>query len=223
MEAVSKEIGAAYPYNRGGNYMITIIEEISAVEMLRDWALAEASSERRIPYVRTYLTDEVIRKVTSQKASDLSEKELENLEQMILKERSDLLSDLLKLNVEWHRGNLPLKEVEGLRIMDWPPFVNLVESRGLVDLVRAFQAGKMPPNHHGFETNLHKMKAGFSFDKMVGTPILVARSKEPPYVLIEGFTRLSAMLLNVFDGIQYVEALPVILGVSQRLDEWDYF
>lgn len=203
--------------------MITIIERISASAMLRNWALAEASSDRRIPYVREYLTDGMMREITGKGMSDLSEQELESLEQMILKERSGLLGGLLKIDVEWYSGNLSLEDAESLRIMDWPPFVSLAESRKLLDLVRAFQWGKMPPDHREFEISLLKIKEGFSFDKMVGVPILVAKSKNPPYLLVEGFTRLSAMLLNILDGKQYAGEFPVILGVSQRLDEWDYF
>lgn len=203
--------------------MIAIVNKISMQAMLRNWALAEASSERRIPYVRTYLTDETIRKVVSQRASDLSEQEMENLEQMILRERSSLLDGLLKLDVVWYSGILPIEDIDGLRIMNWPPFVNIAESRKLRDLVRAFKHGKMPPGHHEFEENLFKIKAGFSFEKMVGMPILVAESKKPPYLLVEGFTRLSAMLLNMSEGIRYTGQLSVILGVSQRLNEWVYF
>lgn len=202
--------------------MITNLKQINEKEMLRNWALAEVSSERRIPYLQKYFSDEILQKISNNKISEFSDTDWGTLEKMIRSERSKLLDGLLILNIDWYKGNFFTEELNILSIMNWPPFVNLAGSRKFVDLVKKFQEGMMPPNHYEFEANIKKIKDDFDFAKIVGMPILVSKNIDPPYFLIEGFTRLSAMLLNIWEGRQYTKKLSVILGVSKQINKWEY-
>lgn len=201
--------------------MIKNLRKISEEEMLRNWALAEVASVRRQKYLGDVLSPEILRKVQEERY-EFSGREWQKLVEIIKSFRAPLLDGLLSLKAEWLEGELTIEELKELEIMNWLPFVNLAGSRKLVDLVQAFQQGKMPPNHHEFAESLEKIKRNFDLVSMKGKPIIVSHSKKSPYMLIEGFTRLSAMLMNILEGQSYEREIPIILGVSERLNEWNF-
>lgn len=51
---------------------------------------------------------------------------------------------------------------------------------------------------------------------------MVSKGEHPPCLLVEGFTRLAALLLKVLEGKSYGETVPVILGIGERLNEWSF-
>lgn len=55
---------------------------------------------------------------------------------------------------------------------------------------------------------------------MYGVPTFVSKDSPQPLTLVEGFKRCSAMLLNWRKGSLGNENVPIILGVSDKLDEW---
>lgn len=201
--------------------MIISLRKVSEEEMLRNWALAEVVSIRRQKYLHGILPTGLIQKIL-ERQNEFTENEYKHLTEMIRSTRAELLDGLLGLNVEWYEGRLPIEELKSLEMMNWPPFVNLAGSKRFLDLVNAFQEGKMPPHHHEFAENLERIRKELKIENMKGKPIVLSQSNEPPYILIEGFTRLSAMLLNILDGKLYKGKIPVILGVSKRLSEWQY-
>ena len=201
--------------------MITDLQKINEEEMLKNWALAEVASVRRRKYLSGILPESLIQKI-SRGRYEFTQDEWKTLIEMIRSTRSQLLNDLLKLDVEWYEGKLPMQELKDLEMMNWPPFVNLAGSKRFLDLVNAFRDGKMPSNHHEFAENLERIRKELKIENMKGKPIVLSRSDKPPYSLVEGFTRLSAMLLNILNGKLYEGEIPVILGVSRRLDEWEY-
>ena len=201
--------------------MITDLQKINEEEMLKNWALAEVASVRRRKYLSGILPESLIQKI-SRGRYEFTQDEWKTLIEMIRSTRSQLLNDLLKLDVEWYEGKLPIQELKDLEMMNWPQFVNLAGSKRFLDLVNAFREGKMPPNHHEFAENLERIRKELKIENMKGKPIVLSRSDKPPYSLVEGFTRLSAMLLNILNGKLYEGEIPVILGVSRRLDEWEY-
>ena len=201
--------------------MITDLQKINEEEMLKNWALAEVASVRRRKYLSGILPESLIQKI-SRGRYEFTQDEWKTLIEMIRSTRSQLLNDLLKLDVEWYEGKLPMQELKDLEMMNWPQFVNLAGSKRFLDLVNAFREGKMPPNHHEFAENLERIRKELKIENMKGKPIVLSRSDKPPYSLVEGFTRLSAMLLNILNGKLYEGEIPVILGVSRRLDEWEY-
>lgn len=201
--------------------MIIDLRKISEDEMLRNWALAEVVSIRRQKYLHGILPERLVQKILDRQ-SEFTEDEYKYLTEMIRSTRAELLNGLSGLNVEWYEGRLPVDELKDLEMMNWPPFVNLAGSKRFLDLVNAFREGKMPQNHHEFAENLERIRKELKIEDMKGKPIVLSQSTEPPYILVEGFTRLSAMLLNMLDGKSYEVGIPVILGVSKRLSEWQY-
>jgi len=201
--------------------MIKDLKRITEEEMLKNWALAEIASIRRRKYLGEALPPEILKK--SQEGNyEFSEQEWQQLTAMIRNFRSPLLDGLLMLKMEWYEGVLPAAELTKLQIMNWPPFVDLSGSRKLIDLAKAFLRGEMPPKHPEFAENLEILRKDFGISCMRGKPIIVSQGEQPPYILVEGFTRLSAMMMNMLEGKTYEANLPIILGVSKRLSEWNY-
>ena len=202
--------------------MIKDLKEISEEEMLKNWALAEATSTRRWKYLGKILSPEILGKVKNG-PYEFSEKEWQELLAMIRQFRSPLLDELIPLNLSWYEGKLPMSELGKLEMINHAPFVNLAGSKKLIDLAHAFEKGEMPPNHPEFAENLEQLKVGFSLDKMAGKPILVSLTKQPPYELVEGFTRISAVLINSLNGKSFEGEMPVILGVGKQVSSWKWF
>lgn len=201
---------------------MTELEEVSEREVIRNWAVAEVASTRRAPYLQGTFSPEILSKVHEGRLANLSEEEWGVLEGMIRRNRHELLDGLLPLGVKWYKGVLPVKELLKLKMISWRPFVDLAKSNNLIDLVRAFERGEMPPHHHEFSENLRRIQRTLNLQEMIGAPIVVSRGELPPYYLIEGFTRCSAMSLNYRKGIFSGKKIPVILGVSERIHEWSF-
>jgi len=201
--------------------MVMDLKKISEEGMLRHWALAETASIRRWKYLENMLPQKILDKVRVDDF-DFTNGEWQKLVLMIRSFRSPLLDGLLLLQFEWYEGVIPVNELDQLEMMNWPPFAGLAGSRKLVDLALAFQEGKMPPGHHEFAENLDWLRSDFQIDKMKGRPILVGKSNEPPYMLVEGFTRMSALLLNLLEGNTMSEDMPIVLGTSRRIGEWAF-
>jgi hypothetical protein len=202
--------------------MVKNLEDISEKEVIRNWALAEAVSIRRLPYLKDILSEETYEKLDSGDIEALNEKDWIQLEAMILKSRADLFNELLRLHLQWKKALLSQDDISNLLMMKWPPFMELAGSNRLKDLVEAFERGEMPPEHHEFAANLERIKNDFSFQKMNGMPILVANTESGPYYLVEGFTRLSALLLRLKSGNLEATDIPVIVGIG-NIKSWPYY
>src|SRR3989338_1725921 len=83
--------------------MITDLQKINEEEMLKNWALAEVDSVRRQKYLSGILPESLIQKI-SQEQYEFTQDEWQILIKMIKSTRSQLLNDLLKLDVEWYEG-----------------------------------------------------------------------------------------------------------------------
>ncbi len=188
--------------------------------MLRNWAIAEASSIRRWRDIHNNLPQDTAEKINKKNYKQLTPTDHNALEEMIVQIRAPLLKGLLPIKPQWYKGYLSSEDLMELEMMNWPDFVNLANSRRLLDLVKAFEEGKMPNNHHEFAANLDRIRDDLNLSNMVGSPIILSRSKNPPYYLVEGFTRCSAILMNMREGKFTEEQIPIMLGVSDRFDEW---
>jgi hypothetical protein len=58
---------------------------------------------------------------------------------------------------------------------------------------------------------------------MNGVPILVARRRAGPYTLIEGTTRMCVLLSKQRHGEIDAPWVLIVLGVSLRLGQWEFY
>ena len=84
----------------------------------------------------------------------------------------------------------------------------------------AIQRGE-PVDGGGFNTNVHSMAEIFDLAKMRGKPILVSRTPNSPLYLVEGYTRLTALLQpNRPCHLTGDTVIPITLGVTEQLASW---
>lgn len=193
---------------------------ISEGKVLENWAISESSSVRRWKDITKILPKETITKVKNRQLSKLSKQDNYALKRMIIEFRLPLLKGLLRIKPTWWKGSIDVKDLEKLRIINWPPFVNLTGSQNFADLIDSFEDGHFPPNHKEFEANLKRIRRNLQIKEMVGVPIAVAENKNPPYFLVEGFTRYAAILMNFRNKKLTDEKIPLILGVSVNIKHW---
>jgi hypothetical protein len=202
--------------------MISDLRSFKESEMLRSWAIAEVfskSTEIQGWYKSSRLSPEVWDKVQNGR-TDFSESELVGLEAAVRYCRALLLNGLLSLGVNWHEGKLSLQEFEAVRMIHH--FAQPLGSGMLIHLVRAYLEGKLPKDLQKFGLELQSVAKEFRIENMTGKLILVAKSTQPPYFLIEGYKRMCSLLLSAQSGKSANDNITVILGVTPRLNEWGH-
>ncbi len=192
--------------------VITVWSQIDQFEMLRNWALAEATSgQTEMSHVVAGWPAETQRKLQTGQHDLLSEGEWRMLEAGIVFTRQLLLVGLLWLQPEWYRGEVPVETLADMRIINSPPFAGKAPSRKLADLAEAERGGGTAS------------QSQFSLDKMVGLPIAVGLSFDGPVCLVEGYTRCCTILRRCKDGTFQHRRVPFIVGVSERIMEWSWW
>jgi hypothetical protein len=185
--------------------------------MLRIWAVAEGANPER--WKDFNVPEHIKNKIIKGNLNELTELEYEILEKNLLWFRSPLLTGLLKLKPKWYKGLLPVQELSALKILKMPKFIEISGSDNFIDLIISFEQGKRISDD-SFMASLEKIRSNFNIERMVGVPIIVGESTNPPYILVEGYTRCSAALLNQRSGILKEEKIPLILGTVSNLNEW---
>ncbi len=180
--------------------------------MLRNWAIAEATSaQKEMSEVVAGWPAETQRKLHAGEQDALSEDEWRMLEAAIVLTRQPLLVGLLWLQPQWYQGEVPVEMLADMRIINFSPFVQKAPSRKLSDLAEARPGGATDA------------KSEFSLDKMVGLPIAVGLSLDGPFCLVEGYTRCCTILRDYKGGTFSHRQVPLIVGVSERIVEWSWW
>ena len=186
--------------------------QIDQFKMLRNWALAEATSgQTGMSQVVAGWPAETQHKLSTGQHDSLSENEWRMLEAGIVLTREPLLIGLLWLQPQWYRGEVPVEMLADMRIINFSPFVQKAPSRKLADLAEAERGGG------------RGAKSEFSLDKMVGLPIAVGLSLDGRLCLVEGYSRCCRILRDHKDGIFQHRRVPFIVGVSERIVEWSWW
>jgi hypothetical protein len=205
--------------------MVQNLTPITQSEMLKDWAIAEASNESRwtdLQKVKPVVPKETLEKVKAGTVNKISEQEWANLVQAIKGFRSPLLAGLLPLVSYWYTGELATNQLKNLRIIKYLPFWEIAPSQEFVEVVKALEQHRHI-NDAGFLNNVERLKGKFQPSRMLGRPILVSRDAVGPYTVVEGYTRLSVMLLRQLEGTRCESSVTIILGVSERIEEWNWY
>ena len=193
------------------------LSQTDEFEMIWQWAYAEYESER---FGKLYgLPTEIKQKLASNNSNELTPGERIALRAQVLGVRGPLLKGLVGLGVRWHTATFDHSDLSDIIIMNWPPFVAIASSRKLSDFVAMLDKGVSPPNDE-FLNTYRKMKARFSLTDMHGSPILVSKTTDGPYILVEGYSRLTALTSKHETGVLKEVTFPVVLGVSQNLQGW---
>lgn len=199
---------------------IVLKEGVSEHDVLREWALTEALNEKRWFELIQLLPPPLQARLKKIPNTTLDENDNNALVKAILKFRERDMVPLLEQHFDWHRGNIPIKGLEQMSIMDWYRFTALSHSRRLVDLANAVDQGEFHPEDKPFADNVLRLVDNFDYDKMQGNLVAVSETESPPYRLLEGYSRACAMLILRKRGQFHETILPIVLGVSPRLSKW---
>jgi hypothetical protein len=189
----------------------------SEQDLVWNWAKAEIESTRHAQYYSLPL--KIQNSLRDDNRGQLSSDEWAALAEQVFAVRGPLLAGLRRLNTQWHVGILPYDELASLRIMGWSGFTSWAPSGQFDEFVRTVDLGQ-PPVTKEWLSYYHKLRNSFDQDKMKGSPILVSKDHAGPYIIREGYGRLS-VLLSLFQEKQFQSReLKVIIGICDRLDEW---
>lgn len=185
---------------------------VNQSHMLRTWAMAEVVNPRWTRHVVGVPWPDGVRpRWTWGQWDALTEAEWGMDEQIISQLRAPLLDGLLQLQPRWNEGSLPIDTVAGMRIMAFPPFLERAPSRRLAELAEA-ERGAGPAGQPEF------IRAA-----MVGLPIAVGRTLDGPFTLMEGYTRCCRALRDHNAGLYDGLPMPMIVGVTERIQEWPWW
>jgi hypothetical protein len=201
--------------------MLRLGEQVQESEVLRSWALAEFSNPERWTDLPRLVRAEVIQQLRDG-GVPTDENDWSALVAAIQSFRQPLLQGLLPLQIQWHSGELTIKDLSGLRVIAYQPFVQAASAGTVGDLVSVFDRGGEVDGGK-YNANVHRISAAFDEMKIRGRPIIVAPSATDPLYLVEGYTRCSAMVHEYrVDHLSGQMRVPVFVGVTPRLFEWDW-
>jgi hypothetical protein len=196
-----------------------IVDDATERDMAWEWAIAEVESSRfgggyagLDPRIRSVLAKGV--------KEDLSPRELDLVTKAVRNVRRPILEDLIQFGTEWKEAQLELDEVGALRVVNWPPLVDIGPSRTIGGIARFLDRGGVPPRDPAFGENYRMLRSGFDQAKLRGKPILVSDEDGGPFEVLEGYTRLSVIASKHAAGEMGHVPIPVIAGFTPRLREW---
>jgi hypothetical protein len=169
------------------------------------------------PTISNELRDRLLR----DERSTFSERDWADLRNALLSTRSNIVRPLLEFEPVWFVGELPSTEWAALRVMNLRIFLTLAPSRRLDELTQALDQGLFPTT---WNPSLYpRLRSSFDLTKMHGIPIILATQSTGPYTLVEGTTRMCALLSKKRRDELQVEKVPMLLGVSPHFIEWEWF
>jgi hypothetical protein len=188
------------------------------------WNFARAEFENptdRPRHAQPTISLELKERIVRDERATLSARDWEALREAVLSTRSFIVEPLLDMDAEWFLGELPSTEWADVRVMNLRMFVHIAPSRRLIDLATALDRGALP---QGWDpTNYPQLRSKFDRSLMHGDPIVVAQHRRGPYTLIEGVTRMCALLSKNNRGEIDVRRIPMLLGLSRRFGEWEFY
>jgi hypothetical protein len=177
--------------------------------------------EHGVRHTQPRMAVELRSRVLRDERASLSDQDWEALREAILSTRSDIVQPLLDLGIEWFLGELRSTDWAKLRVMNLRIFTDIEPSRSLGELASALDAGAVPriwdPSRYP------RLRSEFELAKMHGLPIVVSERPTGPYTLIEGTTRMCILVSKVRKGELDVAQIPLLLGVSPRIGEWEFY
>lgn len=200
---------------------ILLMQEISEHEVLQPWALSEALNKERWGELVKLLPLALQIKLGEYPNISLQEEDNKILENALLTFRKRDMVPLQEQHFIWHMGTIPFDGLEQMKIMDWYRFTEISHSRNLADLAAAVERGNFHSEDKPFADNVLRLVNNFDYKKTLGNLVAVSETESPPYRLLEGYSRACAMLILKKRGDFHEVNLPIILGVSPRLNEWE--
>ncbi|MEW5805717.1 MAG: hypothetical protein AB1721_03290 [Patescibacteria group bacterium] len=122
-------------------------------------------------------------------------------------------------NITWHKATFRSSELKKVKYINYNYWTKLSdETRLATDAAKNILAGKIifKQSNDRFFKAAEAIKRGRSFPRL----IFLSRDENSPVVVLEGHVRLTAYMLA---PERIPDPLEVIIGFSEKLDEWNLY
>jgi len=198
---------------------------VSEEYVMWQWALGEAQNpkwERR----NLQLSRVLQQKIKSISPQDFDQQFSEEERKRILdaffndKDRQ-AVQNILAMKCQWFTGMVQVDGIRDFYMVQWPLSQQMAPSGKLLEYTKAFQAGQFPQEAKRDAENIERMRKEFNASQMIGAPIVLSQTDKPPYCAVDGITRLSVIIMDTEEGKMHTSKFPIILGVSDRIFDWE--
>jgi hypothetical protein len=133
--------------------------------------------------------------------------------------RGMFILPLLALTPQWFEATIQPSELSHHHSTAGAWWGNLSPNWDLGTFIDSFEAGLDTPEG-GFRAKVYELASSFDLARQRGRPILVGPSEGGMLTVLEGTTRLLAILKRQRDGLDLPVSIPIYCGLSQQADQW---
>jgi len=201
---------------------VRVLSRGSEQDLIWNYARAEFEvPQDGLRHTQPKMSARLKEKVLDDARVGLTEEEWKKLKAAVLSTRESIVRPLLEFVTDWYVAELEENDWAKIRVMNLHIFTDIEPSRRLDGLARALDGGDVPkvwkPDHYA------TFRSNFSLAKMHGLPILVAERLAGAFTVVEGTTRMCVIVSKQLRGEIDLKKMLVVLGVSSRLSEWEWF
>lgn len=193
---------------------MTTLTPVTDQDVLIAWGVAElrgAAGTRAVAL--GLLTAQVLDGLQSGDPDALSADGWAQVIAAIQHKRAPLIGNLFTLGIEWTRTTFDVAQLQAMEIIAVPEWHAKYPSHRMDELAGPRDLARTGPEFRGFET-------------VIECPIAVGATLDGLFCLVEGYTRVAAFLHDAHGGLTKpgdiaVPTMPMLLGVSSRIHEWE--
>lgn len=216
------------PEPQGGITETSVIRNLQPIPedyVIWQWALGEARNPkwaRRNVNLDPVLREKLISVDAGVAENQFSSDEQQKVVAVFLSDHARLpVANIRALGCAWYKGIMPVEAIEDCYMVMWPLSKQLAPSGKLVEYSQAFKQGLFPKGAELDRDNIQRLYESFDPSQMIGSPVFLSQTTNPPYCAVDGITRLCVVNLKTAESTLQMPQIPVILGVSPNIFDWN--
>jgi hypothetical protein len=190
-------------------------KQVDRYTILRTFAEAESDSERWREKFERVLGPEGAGLLRNNRPADWSP-DLRALSIAALLAYRGFIVGLLDLPGDWFEASIRPQEIAGLQATTG--FAPITQTLRIGDTLDEFEKGNLGDG--GFNSDVKARSVGFDLARIRGRPVLAAETRDGPFTIVEGTTRLATMLFLNRTGRTFPDQIPIYIGIVPRLLRW---
>lgn len=212
-----------------GKQEITLIKDLIPVSehfVIWQWALGEARNPkwaRRNVSLDPKLQVKIMEIKPDSFEGQFSDEERKVVISAFLTDKDRLaIAGIQAMKCIWYQGELPVETILESYMVSWPLSEQLASDGKFRQYAMAYSEGRFPPEAEDVRENIQRLDDSFDPGKMLGAPILLSQTGNPPFCVVDGLTRLIVLNSRMAQGEYPSPAFPVIVGVSPDIGKWEH-
>jgi hypothetical protein len=193
--------------------------EVRTETVLLSFVEAELDSPNRRDRFVQALTIQGVASLLAAGPSNWSASQRQLLLYILGQVRGMFILPLLAQTPRWFEATIQPSELSTHHATAGAWWGNLSPNWELRAFIDSFEAGQDTPDG-GFRAKVYELASKFDLTKQRGRPILVGSSEAGMLTVLEGTTRLLAVLKRQRDGLDLPEWIPIYCGLSPQADQW---